>query len=651
MKPKLFLVLGGLVLALLVSAATTRAANQPPMSLHPLLKIAPQNTFVVTKTDDAGISSQGAVGTLRWAMNQANASAGFDLITFDVAGSGVKTITVKDWLPDLTDNAGVMIDGTQSDDRIQLDMGQANIYHDAIALKSSNNVIKGLIINNRPNGGVAIGTSDQVEVSNSLIIGNYLGVNAAGSGAKKAMEGIHLRKGSHDNIIGGTNGVTPGGACAGDCNLISGNYQHGIVIDHSNNNTVIGNFIGTDVNGNNAIPNADTGILIANSANNRIGGPTPEERNVISGNANINIEIGQTDVATRNNLLQGNYIGVNSAGNATVGGSGNGIVLGLSSTNTTLDSNIISGNGGTGILIFRGAARNNITNNFIGVGANGSVKIPNNGIGILVQTSGNQITDNIIANHPSHGVRIQGGSGNQIRRNAIYGNAKLGINLGKAGFTANDTKDPDNGANVLQNYPTPKSANVSNGNLTVQGSLNSIPNKKFIVEAFQNPVCDNHSTHNDGQGRTYLGTTEVNTNSNGDASFTIVASGAPATGFVVATATDSAGNTSQFSTCVAVTSVTPKPSKPVLVSPAKGATVTSNPPLLDWDPSTDAQRYEITIKQDTKKGAVVHTNSNIAADQYTPPTLAGGHKYYWRVSACNSDNVCVKSKWSWFQVP
>ncbi len=648
MRPKLFTVFGGLVFALLLSATTARASNQPPMTLHPLLKIAPQNTYVVTKTDDAGISSQGAAGTLRWAMNQANASAGFDLITFDLAGSGVKTIVVKDWLPDLTDNAGVMIDGTQSDDRIQLDMGQANIYHDAIALKSSNNVIKGLIINNRPNGGVAIGTSDQVEVSNNLIIGNFLGVNATGTSAKKAMEGIHLRKGSHDNIIGGTNGVTPGGACTGDCNLISGNYQHGIVIDHSNNNVVIGNFIGTDVSGNNAIPNADTGILIGSSANNRIGGTTPEERNVISGNANIAMEI--ADAPTRNNLVQGNYIGVNSAGNATVGGRGVGVILDSNSSNTTLDRNVISGNGSTGVLIFKGSIRNNVTNNYIGVGANGSVKIPNNGIGILVQTNSNQILDNIVANHPSHGVRIQGGTGNQIRRNSIYGNAKLGINLGKAGFTANDLKDPDNGANALQNYPIPKSANASNGVLTVQGTLNSIPNKKFTIEVFHNTVCDNHSSHNDGQGKTYLGTTDVNTNGNGDASFTITANSALTSGYVVATAIDTAGNTSQFSSCAAVTNTQPAPAKPELTTPSNGAAA-DNPPLLDWNPSANTHHYQVVIKQDAKKGVTVHSNKNISQDQYTPSTLAGGHTYYWRVSACTSNNQCTKSGWFSFNVP
>ncbi|OQY88853.1 MAG: hypothetical protein B6D41_10740 [Chloroflexi bacterium UTCFX4] len=648
--PKILFVLGGLILTLSLSAGTLRASNQAPRAtLHPLLQIEPVNTYIVTKTDDAGINSKGAAGTLRWAINQANASAGFDLIRFDIAGSGVQTISVKDWLPELTDNAGTMIDGTQSDDRIQLDMGQANPYHDALSLEGHYNVIKGLIINNNPSG--VIGISTRNGSSYNTIIGNYLGTNAAGTAAKKMMEGVHIHAGSHDNVIGGVNGVTPGGACTGDCNLISGNFHQGIVIDHADNNRVIGNFIGTNVSGNGAISNSDDGVLIANSSDNIIGGPTPEERNVISGNTNINLEVGQNDRATRRNLVQGNYIGTNSAGNAAMSSQRNGVVLATNSAETILDGNVISGNNGTGILIFKGSARNQVINNKLGVGANGVTKVVNNGNGILVQTNNNQITDNIVAYHPSQGIRIKSGTGNQIRRNSIYGNAAFGINLQKAGFTPNDAGDPDAGANMIQNFQVITSAGVSNGIITVQGSLNSRPNQRYILEFFHNPICDNLYNRNIGQGKTYLGMTEVTTNGSGNATYTATLGSGPGNGIVVGTATDSAGNTSAFSECAKIQSLTPPPSKPVLVSPGNGATATSNPPLLDWAPSENAVRYVVLIKESSTKGAKVHENKNVTGDQYTPPTLAAGKTYFWRISACNADSKCVKSKWFSFQAP
>lgn len=643
---RILFILGGLIFALILGVGTTRASNQPPATVHPLLQIEPVNTYVVTKTDDAGIQSKGAAGTLRWAMNQANASAGFDLIRFDLTGSGVQTITVKDWLPDLTDNAGVMIDGTQSNDRIQLDMGESNIYHDGISLRSHNNVIKGLIINNRPNGGVAIGTNDGA--SYNVIIGNYLGTNAVGTAAKKAMEGVHLRGGSHDNVIGGTNGVTPGGACTGDCNLISGNYQHGIVIDNANNNRVIGNFIGVNVNGTGGIPNHGVGVLVGNAHNNIIGGPTPQERNVISGNANINIEIG---ITTRSNLIQGNYIGTNSAGNAGIAGQNNGVVLDESSSDITLDGNVISGNSGTGILIFIGSSRNKIKNNYMGVGADGVSKVANGGIGIIIQTNNNQITDNIIAYHPTDGIRIKSGTGNLIRRNSTYGNAKLGINVAVDGFTPNDNTDPDTGPNMLQNFPTLSSAGVNSGTMTIQGALNSRPNQKYTLDFYQNPVCDNTYNRHVGQGKNYLGAVDVNTNGSGNASFTTALSTAISSGVVIATATDSSGNTSEFSECVQIVSTQPVPPKPQLVSPGNGATVTNNPPVLDWNPSAYAVRYIVIIKQDAANGATVHNNKNVPDDQYTPPALAASHTYFWRVKACNSDNKCSKSVWYSFVVP
>lgn len=643
------MILGGLLLGLILGAGTSRASNQPPTTVHPLLQIAPVNTYVVTKTDDAGIQSKGAPGTLRWAMNQANASAGFDLIRFDLPGSGVQTITVKDWLPDLVDNAGVMIDGTQSNDRIQLDMGQANPYHDAIALSSNNNVIKGLVINNCPNG--VIGISTRNGGSYNLIIGNYLGTNAAGTSAKKMMEGVHLHLGSHDNIVGGTNGVTPGGACTGDCNLISGNYQHGVVIDKSNNNKVIGNFIGLNVNGTDAIPNADDGLLIVNAANNTIGGPSPQERNVIAGNANINIEIGQTDIATRSNRVLGNYIGTNSAGSAGLAGQNNGVVLDENSSDTTLDGNVISGNAGTGVLIFTGSSRNKVTNNNIGVGANGVSRVANGGIGILIQTNNNQITDNIVAYHSSDGIRIKSGTGNQIRRNSTYANTKLAINVAVDGFTPNDNTDPDTGPNMLQNFPDLTGAGVNGGTMTIQGSLNSRPNQKYVVDFYQNPACDNTYNRHVGQGKNYLGSTEVNTGGNGNAAFTAAFATLLNSGFVIATATDASGNTSEFSVCVQIVSTLPVPPKPQLTSPGDGGTVSNNPPLLTWNPSANAVHYVVLIRQDAIKGVLVHKNANVVNNQYTPPALDAGHTYFWRVNACNSDGKCSKSAWFSFYVP
>ena len=80
---------------------------------------APAGTFVVDSVGDApdadltdGIcrTSLGTC-TLRAAIEQANASAGADTIAFSIPGPGVHTISPTAYLPILTDDGGVTIDG------------------------------------------------------------------------------------------------------------------------------------------------------------------------------------------------------------------------------------------------------------------------------------------------------------------------------------------------------------------------------------------------------------------------------------------------------------------------------------------------------------------------------------------------------------
>src|SRR5205085_5520586 len=99
-----------------------------------------------------------------------------------------------------------------------------------------------------------------------------------------------------------------------------------------NNNVVAGNFVGTDWTGASAIANAGQGLAIQSGAsNNRIGtdgngdGSDVFERNVISGNTSQGIIV-QSD-NTNNNVIAGNYIGLNAAGTAKVGNGSQGILV------------------------------------------------------------------------------------------------------------------------------------------------------------------------------------------------------------------------------------------------------------------------------------------------------------------------------------
>ncbi len=632
-----------LIFGLVLTFTNASASNSKPRLVHPITGQAPMNTYVVTKTTDSGDNNKPGTGTLRRAILDANANPGFDAIVFDIPGSGVQTITPPLPMTWLLDEAGVMIDGTQSDDRVEIDASKTSGNY-TLYITGDNNVIKGLTFTGNPNAA-AMGIYGS---HNNVIVGNFIGTNAAGNNAKPNFAGILLNN-SHNNQIGGTEGVSPGGACTGDCNLISGNGLHGIVLDNGSRNTrVIGNFIGTNKTGNGILPNKDGGILVANSPNTVIGGTSPQERNVISGNTVGGIELALAD--TRDTLVQGNFIGTNSAGTAALGG-GTGVYGQLNTHDNVIDGNVISGLGKFGILIFLNAHSFEIKNNRIGIAADSDANLGNGQKGIELQSNNNYIHHNRVANNGSDGIRVKSGNNNRISANEVFNNRTFGINLGKDAFSPNDGGDGDGGPNGLQNFPTLNAAEHDGATLTIKGSLNSRPNARFILEFFQNPACDNAFGNSVGEAKTFLGTIEVTTNGSGNANFTVPLGGAPNSGVVTATATDSQNNTSELSYCRAITAPPPTvepPTKPELLSPGNAQSA-GNPPTLDWAPSQNVSIYKVIIREGSNTGPKVHFGRT-AQDSYVPPALARGKTYYWRVIACN-DVKCVRSVIFSFRIP
>ena len=140
-------------------------------------------------------------------------------------------------------------------------------------------------------------------------------------------------------------------------------------------------------------------------------------------------------------------------------------------------------------------------------------------------------------------------TGNLFLSNNIFSNGELGIDLADDGVTANDADDPDAGANNLQNFPVLTSA--EDGSLTIEGTLNSLPNEEFRLEFFSNTECDPSVF---GEGETFLGSTKVITDGNGDKDFMVTFLSVNASGlYITATATQTPeNNTSEFSECLLV---------------------------------------------------------------------------------------------------
>ena len=126
-----------------------------------------------------------------------------------------------------------------------------------------------------------------------------------------------------------------------------------------------------------------------------------------------------------NNVIQGNYIGTNSAGTVVVGfrNADDGIDLDNGSSNNTIggtlagERNVISGqNGGDGIVINGGASNNLVIGNYIGTDVTGTADLGNNVHGVHIRsgaannTIGGTTTAerNVISGNAGQGVRIDG---------------------------------------------------------------------------------------------------------------------------------------------------------------------------------------------------------------------------------------------------
>jgi hypothetical protein len=322
-----------------------------------------------------------------------------------------------------------------------------------------------------------------------------------------------------------------------------------------------GNYIGLDADGD-LLPNR-TGI-IATGSQVTIGGLTPAARNVISGNSEVGIRVTGSSV-----LVQGNYVGTDVSGMAA---RPNGIGVFLKGLNTMLGGdtpaarNVISGNASHGIsmefLINAGPqwitpSNAQVIGNFIGVGMDGTTPLGNGGDGILSNARGTQIGGtnsgqaNVIAYNAGSGVSITpvnpeflpAATANTIRGNALFANAKLGIDLGANGPTPNDNLDADTGPNNLQNVPMLLSATPNAGAVRVAGSLHSSPNSTFRLDFYSNTPSQ----------QTWQSARDVTTDAAGNVTFTIDLVGTGGAGSTVtATATDSQGNTSEFSNAALV---------------------------------------------------------------------------------------------------
>jgi hypothetical protein len=529
-------------------------------------------TFTVVNTNDAG------AGSFRQAVLDANANAGVDTIEFAIASEPndvVQTIALTTGVIVITE--AVTIDGytqanatpntlTNGDNaKILVEIrGPFNGTTDGIQISAGSGgvTIKGLAIDLFNGTGSAIVLSG---TQSNIIAGNFIGPGPT--------ENIVSGNGRGIKVVSSLNN-TIGGSTPSDRNLISLNAVGIDLQGSSSGNAMKGNFIGVDSTGAGA--GGIRGIWIQDqSDNNTVGGTTAGDRNVISANSIVNVRIEGDNNTVRGNYIGTNAAGTAPLSTTTVGiavadGFSEGATTNTIGGTAVGAGNVISGNS-TGITVQADAfpLNNTVTGtaiqgNLIGTDPTGSLPVGNAVHGIYVDhpTSADLETSiggtaagvkNVIAFNGSDGVSLPGGTGTEIRQNSIFDNGDLGIDLNNDTVTPNDALDPDSGPNDLQNFPVITSAETYNGDTYIAGTINSTANTELDVDLFSSPSAD---ASGNGEGKTFIGSTTILTNGSGDEQFNVVFPVSTVGEVITATATEQAtSGTSEFSTAVAVVEV------------------------------------------------------------------------------------------------
>ncbi len=373
-----------------------------------------------------------------------------------------------------------------------------NLFAQGFLILDSNIVINSLVINGFDTQGILL---DQPGATGNTITGCYLGTDPTGTTAvPNTFPGIEIAEGANGNTIGGTTTAAR--------NVISGNAFIGLSIHDSgtNNNVVLGNFIGLNATGKGAIPNTYEGVEIFGGAQgNVIGGTATGARNTISGNNLDGVAV--IEPGTSANLVQGNYIGLTAAGTAKLANAGAGVVIAGSATSNTVGSatvaggrNVISGNLDQGIVIAdAGTNLNNVQGNIIGMNPTGTAGLGNGGGGIDI--FGAASSNNI------------GGTAN-VASNFISGNVGAGVNISGTGTKSNKVLHNFIGTNLKVTAAVPDSAGVQIFNAAQKNTIGgtSASSRNVISgNTFQGLTISGTGTNSNTVAGNYIGLNKTGT--------------------------------------------------------------------------------------------------------------------------------------------
>ena len=404
----------------MLRAATARFNRLVLLCMSALLATgaasAVAETYIVTNPNDSG------PGSLRQAILSANTHPNLpadqpDRIHFAIPESGPQTVLLATALPSVTD--AVVIDGfTQpgsranslalgNDANILIELNGINVGDrtaPGIDLRASGCTVRGLVIYRIGGDGVRIGSS-VAAINGNRVRGCFIGTNGAGTTVSPNGNGVRITDGATGSVIGGS--------IPADRNLLSGCAAGVLVENAANANVIAGNYIGTDRHGVGNLAN-DFAIKLAGVFDTVIGGMVAGSGNVMIGKS-PNPALLDVVPSGGRTKIQGNFVGLNAAGQATLGFGGVLLQTPDNVIGGTVPAarNVIAADGRYGIELF--GANNVVQGNYIGSNAAGTAALglsfciqlqgSANSIGGIEAGAGNIILSNIAVSGSRHAIQ------------------------------------------------------------------------------------------------------------------------------------------------------------------------------------------------------------------------------------------------------
>jgi CSLREA domain-containing protein len=237
--------------------------------------------------------------------------------------------------------------------------------------------------------------------ANNQVQGNYIGTDASGT--------ADLGNSSDGVFTSSSSGDTIGGTGSGARNVISGNDGSGVTI-RGTGNQLLGNYIGTDKNGTAPLGNSSEGVNIDSGSGDTIGGTAPGRGNVISSNQGDGVFISGNGSQVQGNYIGTDKNGSRPAGAPDLGNSGAGVDVGSQGANNTIGGtgsgarNVISDNNGSGVII--SGTGNRVQGNYVGTDASGTASLGNSFDGVAVSGTNNSILSNSIFANGGLGIDL-----------------------------------------------------------------------------------------------------------------------------------------------------------------------------------------------------------------------------------------------------